>query len=120
MGNEMSLYTHILMNKGNHKKQVREFARSLGLEKKFGKKIFSDENSKIEYKLDLGINDSRDGTEFFAYTLMDIYATNKENAIKIYDNLENLFDKINIKLGKKDDEEVFGRFIEGNPYFSKE
>jgi hypothetical protein len=115
------------MNKGNHKKQIREFAKGLGLEKRFMRKIFEDENSKIKYKLKiessfepigydafLGIN--RTEETFHTATIMDIYATSADEAIKIYDNLENLFNKIREKNGEKG----LGTFIWGDPHFVKE
>ena len=119
------------MNKGNHKKQIREFARSLGLEKKFGRKIFSDGNSMIKYKLKFEESSEEKGYDSLfgvdrynltlnTFTKMDIYATNKENAIKIYDKLDDLFDKINEKLGKGNGKENFGRFINGNPHSVKD
>lgn len=112
MAEKMIHYANICMNNGNHKKQIREFARGLGLEKRFLRKIFEDENSRIKYKLSskdpyestgrIGIFGGEETIHTtISMTEMDIYAKNKEKAMGIYDNLESLFDKIRKKNGDK-------------------
>ena len=104
---KMNHYANIIMNNGNYRKQVKNFARGLGLEKKFLRRVFEDENSIIKYK----IKRERTETNFLDWpqtkanyvteTIIDIYANHEEKAKFIYRSLEELYKKIEEKNGEK-------------------
>jgi len=104
---KMNHYANVAMNNGNYGKQVKNFGKSLGLEKKFLRRILEDENSMIKYKIKMEISKTRvedwrqTETNYITKTILDIYAKDEEKAKFIYNNLKELYQKINEKNGEK-------------------